>query len=53
VQIETNIYEAAGERLIWSAATTSTNPGNVQQLITDAAMAIRAELVKEKLIPAS
>jgi hypothetical protein len=50
VQIETNIFEAPGERLIWSAATTSTNPGNLQQLIKDAATAIRAELVKEKLI---
>jgi hypothetical protein len=53
VQIETNIYEAAGERLLWSASTTSTNPGNVPQLIKDAATAIRAELVKEKLIPQS
>ena len=53
VQIETNIYEAAGERLLWSASTTSTNPGNVPQLIKDAAKAIRAELVKEKLIPQS
>ena len=52
VQIETNIYEAAGERLIWSASTTTTNPGNVPALIKDAAAAIRAELVKEKLIPA-
>ncbi len=50
VQIETNIYEAAGERLIWSASTTSTNPGNVQELIKEATAVIRAELVKEKLI---
>lgn len=53
VQIETNIYETPGERLIWSAATTSTNPGNLQQLIKDAVEAIRAELMKEKLIPQS
>ena len=53
VQIETNIYEVAGERLIWSAASTSTNPGNLKDLIQDAASAIRAELVKEKLIPQS
>jgi hypothetical protein len=50
VKIETNIYEAPGQRLIWSAATTSTNPGDLQQLIKDAASAIRAELVKEKLV---
>jgi hypothetical protein len=53
VQLETNIYEVAGERLIWSAATTSTNPGNLKQLAADAAAAIRAELVKQKLIPQS
>jgi hypothetical protein len=53
VQIETNIYEVAGGRLIWSAATTSTNPGKIQDLIQDAATAIRAELVKENLIPQS
>ena len=52
VQIETNIYEVAGERLIWSGATTSTNPGNLQNLIKDAAEAIRAKLVDEKLLPA-
>jgi hypothetical protein len=51
VKIETNIYEAAGERLIWSAETKSVNPGDLKQLITDAVSAIRAELVKEKLIP--
>ena len=51
VQIETNIYEVAGERLIWSGATTSTNPGNLQNLIKDAAEAIRAKLVDEKLLP--
>ena len=53
VQIETNIYEVAGERLIWSGATTSTNPGNLQNLIKDAAAAIREKLVDEKLLPSS
>ena len=51
VQIETNIYEVAGERLVWSGATTSMNPGNVQNLIKDAANAIREKLVAEKLLP--
>ena len=53
VQIETNIYEVAGERLIWSGATTSTNPGNLQNLIKDAAAAIREKLVDQKLVPSS
>jgi hypothetical protein len=50
VQLETNIYEVAGDRLIWSGTTTSTNPGNLKQLAADAANAIRDELVKRKLI---
>ena len=53
VQIETNIYEVAGERLIWSGATTSTNPGNLPHLIKDAAAAIREKLMDEKLLPSS
>jgi hypothetical protein len=53
VQIETNIYEVAGDRLIWSGVTTSTNPGNVQNLIKDAADAIREKLVNEKLLPSA
>lgn len=52
VQIETNIYEVAGERLIWSGTSTTTNPGNLQQLVADTADAVRAELVKQKLVPA-
>jgi len=53
VQIETNIYEVAGERLVWSGATTSTNPGDVRNLIKDAAAAIREKLVEQKLLPSS
>ena len=50
IELETNIYEVAGDRLIWSGATTSLNPDNLKQLAGDAAAAIRAELVKRKLI---
>jgi hypothetical protein len=53
VQIETNVYEVAGERLIWSGATTSLNPGKLENLIKDAADAIREKLVSEKLLPSS
>lgn len=53
VKLETNIYEVAGERLIWSGVTTSTNPGNTNQLVQDTAKAIRAELIKQKLMPAN
>lgn len=53
VELETNIYEVAGERLIWSGVTQSTNPGKIGELAHDAAKAIRAELVRQKLIPAN
>ena len=53
VEIEANIYETAGERLIWSGLTKTKNPGNLTELATNTGKAIKAELVKDKLIPAS
>lgn len=49
IQIETNIYEVAGERLVWSAATRHANPTSVQDLIQEAATDIRAVLAKQGL----
>lgn len=49
VQIETNIYEVAGERLVWSGATSHTNPASVRDLIDEAAADIRALLKKQGL----
>lgn len=46
VQLETNIYEVAGERLVWSGVTSTRNPSSVQQLIQEAAAAMRAVLAK-------
>jgi hypothetical protein len=49
--VETNIYEMAGGKLIWSGTTATTTPGNIKQLVDDAAKAIRSEMVRKGLIP--
>jgi hypothetical protein len=49
--VETNIYEMSGGKLIWSGTTATTTPGNITQLVDDAAKAIRSELVRKGLIP--
>jgi hypothetical protein len=53
IVIETNIYEMAGGKLIWSGVTSTTSPGNMKELADGASKAIRDQLVKQKLIPAS
>jgi hypothetical protein len=51
IGMETNIYNAKDEQLIWTGLTRSTNPGNVQRLITEVAEVVRAKLREQKLIP--
>lgn len=51
IGIETNIYNAKDETLIWSALTKSTNPGNVDKLVAEVAEVVRAKLRDQKLIP--
>jgi len=51
VVIETNIYDARTEKLVWSGTTESFNPGSLEKLVTDASHAVLAELRKQKLIP--
>jgi hypothetical protein len=50
MQMETNIYEVAGGRLIWSATTTSTNSKDIEQFITDIFNALHKELMQQRLI---
>jgi len=52
LSIETNIYDVAGDKLIWSGVTESTSPGNIKQMVEDAAGAIKKQMVKQGLIPA-
>jgi len=50
LQIETTIYEVAGETRVWYSRLISKNPSNVKQLISDAVDAIRATMVRDDLI---
>ncbi|MGC4075016.1 MAG: hypothetical protein QM760_21455 [Nibricoccus sp.] len=51
IGIETNIYDVATEKLVWSGLTKSTNPANAQALVAETVGAIRKEMKKQKLIP--
>jgi hypothetical protein len=51
IEIEWAIHEAAGGKLVWSGVTRSNSPGNVKVLVDDAVKAIRAQLVKQHLVP--
>ncbi len=53
LSVETNIYEVASEKLVWSGMTASTNPGNVRQMAADVVSLIRQEMLKQKLISAA
>jgi hypothetical protein len=50
LQIETTIYEVAGEKRVWYGRVISNNPSNVRQLTSDAVDAIRATMVRDDLI---
>jgi hypothetical protein len=49
--IETNIYNAKDEMLIWSGYTKTTNPGKIDALVAEVAGVVRAKLREQKLIP--
>ena len=51
VQVETNIYDAASEKLVWSGTTETRNPGSLKGMVGDVVTTIREQLRKEKLIP--
>ncbi|MEO6876356.1 MAG: hypothetical protein ABI222_16185 [Opitutaceae bacterium] len=53
VSIETNIYDAKDESLIWSGVTKTTNPENVEDLVAQVTKVVRAKLRAQKLIPES
>ena len=52
VLIETNIYDAKTEKLVWSGTTETANPSKMDKLIQDTVDALKREMVKQGLIPA-
>ena len=53
VRIETSIYSVKEDRLLWVGTTETMNPDSLPDLVKDVAKAVRGELVKRQLIPAS
>jgi hypothetical protein len=51
VQMETNVYSLADDRLIYSARSQTFNPVNTSGLVGEIAAAIVADLKKRGLIP--
>lgn len=50
VSLETNLYDARTDRLVWSLATESFDPQNTKELVEPLARLITERLKKEKLI---
>lgn len=50
IGIETNIYNARDQALIWTGITKSTNPKGVDQLIAEVAGVVRSKLRSQGLI---
>jgi hypothetical protein len=50
VRLETNIYSASDSKLLWSGISESFNPSSVKSAAGELAAAVRAELIKQKLL---
>ena len=50
IAVETNIYEAAQGRLLWSGLTKSRDADNTEELVDETVEAVRDRLREEKLI---
>ena len=50
VRVETNIYSVKDEKLLWSGQSETVNPGFLNVLVTDVAVAVAEELRSQKLI---
>jgi len=49
--IETNIYDAKTQALVWSGITKSKNPGELTELIAGVGNAVRNKLRSQNIIP--
>jgi hypothetical protein len=51
VRVETNVYSARDDKLVWASASRTTNPSNVNSLVASTAKAVGKEMKKQGLIP--
>lgn len=48
--LETNLYDASNEKLIWSAQSETVNPGSIDNFVRDYPKKLVAQLVKDGLL---
>jgi hypothetical protein len=50
VQVETFVYELAGDKLVWASRSRTINPANAKDLVSEVVDAVRQEMKKQGLI---
>jgi hypothetical protein len=50
VKLETNVYDVATEKLVWSGVTETLNPETAQDVANSVAYTVTADMVKSKVI---
>lgn len=53
LQLETRIFSALDEKLIWTGTTESVEPGSIPKLIEDVAVVVKKQLTTQGLLPAA
>jgi hypothetical protein len=48
--LETNLYDAATEKLVWSAQSETVNPGSIDKFVQDYPKKLIAQMVKDGLL---
>jgi len=51
IGVDTKVYDAKSDKLVWSAFSKTSNPRNAVELVDDVAKQVRKQLVAQKLIP--
>ena len=50
-KLETNVYDVATEKLVWSGLSTTTDPADMQDGLNSFASVVVGDLVRRKIIP--
>ena len=50
VKLETNVYDVASEKLVWSGVTETLNPETAQDVANSVAFKVTEDMVKSKVI---
>jgi len=50
-KVETNVYDVASEKLVWSGLSHTTDPSNLEQTVNEIAAVVIEDLVARKIVP--